>query len=101
MSVSSEDLEELLGSLGEEFISASEAEKLSIGNEPSLAKSTLKFLVSKITEKVSKTQRSLIEKVQVSSESPAVSLVTAALKKKGYQLEVSGDKSYTQFIISW
>ena len=101
MAVSPEDLEEILKSVGEDLIPAKEAQKRSVGNEPSLAKSTLKNLVAKINEKVAKTERSLIEKLPISNESPAISLVIAALEKNGYQLDVSGDKSYTQFIISW
>lgn len=101
MAVSPEDLDDLLKSLGEEFIPASEAQKKSIGNEPSLAKATLKNLVTKINDKIGKTERSLIEKVNISNESPAISLVAAALEKKGYQVTISGDKNYTQFIINW
>jgi hypothetical protein len=101
MAVSSEDLEDVLNSVGEELVSAKEAQKKSIASELPLAKSTLKLLVAKINEKVAKTERSLIEKVHTSNESPAISLVVAALEKKGYMLDVSGDKSYTQFIISW
>lgn len=101
MAVSPEDLEEVLKSVGEGFVSAKEAQQKSIGNELSLAKSTLNHLVVKINEKIGKTERSLIEKVQISNESPAISLVIAALEKKNYRLDVSGDKSYTQFIISW
>lgn len=101
MAVSQEDLEDILKSVGEDFLTAKEAQQKSIGNESALAKNTLKLLVAKINEKIAKTERSLIEKVHVSNESPAISLVVAALKKKDYQLEVSGDKSYTQFIISW
>jgi len=100
MAVSSEDLDELLKSVAD-FIPAKEAQQKSIGNEPSLAKSTLQVLINKINEKVAKTERSLIDKIHISNESPAISLVIAALEKKGYILDVSGDKSYTQFIISW
>jgi hypothetical protein len=101
MAVSPEDLEEILNSVGEDLVSAKEAQKLSVGNELSLAKNTLKDLVTKINAAVAKTERSLIEKLRVSNESPAISLVVAVLEKKGYRLEVTGDKSYTQFIISW
>jgi hypothetical protein len=101
MAVSPEDLDEILKAAGEEFLPAKEAQKKSVGNEPALAKSILKNLVTKINEKVAKTERSLIEKVPVSNASPAISLVIAALKKKDYLLDISGDKSYTQFIISW
>ena len=101
MAVSPEDLEDVLKSTGEEFLSAKEAQAKSISSELPLAKSTLKNLVIKINEKIAKTERSLIEKVHISNESPAISLVIAALEKKNYRLEVSGDKSYTQFIISW
>jgi hypothetical protein len=101
MAVSPEDLEDVLSSVGEEFVSAKEAQAKSISSELPLARSTLKHLVVKINEKIAKTERSLIEKVHISNESPAISLVIAALKKKDYVLDVSGDKSYTQFIISW
>jgi type I site-specific restriction-modification system R (restriction) subunit len=101
MAVSPEDLEEVLDSVKEEFLSAPEAQEKSIASEVPLAKSMLKSFVTRINDKVAKTERSLIEKVQTSNESPAISLVIAALKKKGYTLEVSGDKGYTQFIISW
>jgi hypothetical protein len=101
MAVSPEDLEELLKAVEDEFLSAKEAQKKSVENEPVLAQSILQLLVKKINEKVAKTERSLIEKVPTSNESPAISLVIAALKKKDYLLDVSGDKSYTQFIISW
>ena len=100
MAVSAEDLDNLLSSV-EDFITAKEAIAKSVSNEPSLAKSTLQLLIGKINEKIAKTQRSLIEKVPISNESPAISLVIAALEKKGYILDVSGDKSYTQFIVSW
>jgi hypothetical protein len=101
MAVSPEDLDELLNSVGEEFLPAKEAQKQSVGNEPALAKSILRDLVKKINEKVVKTERSFIEKLSVSNESPAISLIIAALEKKGYHLEVSGGKGHTQLIISW
>src|ERR1700704_1796181 len=101
MAVSPKDLEDILDSVGEEFVSAKEAQQKSISSELPLARSTLKNLVTKINEKIAKTERSLIEKVHISNESPAISLVIAALEKKNYQLDISGDKSYTQFIISW
>ena len=101
MAVSPEDLEALLTAVGEEFVPAKEAEKKSISCELPLAKITLKQIVIKINEKIAKTQRSLIEKLEISNESPVISLVTAALEKKGYKLKVSGDKGYTQYIISW
>jgi type I site-specific restriction-modification system R (restriction) subunit len=101
MAISPEDLEEVLKSVGEEFLSAKEAQSQSISSELPLAKSTLKQLVALINKKIAKTERSLIEKVPISNESPAISLVIAALEKKNYVLEVSGDKSYTQFIINW
>lgn len=101
MAISPEDLEELLKSAGEEFLEAKDAQARSISSELPLAKSTLKHLVTQINKRISETKRSLIEKVPISNESPAISLVTAALEKKNYILEVSGDKSYTQFIISW
>ena len=101
MAISPEDLEDLLKAVGEEFVPAKDAQKKSIDSELPLAKITLKQIVVKINEKIAKTERSLIEKVQISNESPTISLVTAALEKKGYQLKVSGDRGYTQFIISW
>jgi len=101
MAVSPEDLEDLLKAVGDEFLPAPEAQKKSIASELPLAKLILKQLVVKINEKIAKTERSLIEKVHTSNESPAISLVVAALEKKNYKLEASGDKSYTQFIISW
>ena len=101
MAVSPEDLDDLLKSVGDEFLPAKEAQKNSIASELPLAKTILKSLVTKINDKIAKTERSLIEKVYTSNESPTISLVTAALEKQGYALEVSGDKSYTQFIISW
>jgi len=101
MAISPEDLEDLLSSVGEEFVSAKDAQKKSINSELPLAKITLKQLVVKINEKIARTERTLIEKVSISNISPTISLVTAALEKKGYKLQVSGDKGYTQFIISW
>src|ERR1700746_4052814 len=101
MAVSPEDLEDLLKAVGEEFVPTMNAQRMSIDSELPLAKITLKQIVVKINEKIAKTERSLIEKVSISNESPAISLVIAALKKKDYVLDVSGDKSYTQFIISW
>jgi hypothetical protein len=101
MAVSPEDLEEVLTSVGEDLIAAKEAQAKSIGNELSLAKSILKLLVTKINDKISKTERIVIEKVNTSNESPAISLVTAALEKKGYQVAASGDRNYTQFIVNW
>jgi hypothetical protein len=101
MAISPEDLEDLLKSVESDFLSAKEAQKRSIASELPLAKSTLKALVAKINDKIARTERYLIDKVPTSNASPAISLVVAALEKQGYQLEVSGDKSYTQFIIHW
>ena len=101
MSVSSEDLAELLKSVEGEFLEAKAAEKKSVDSEFPLAKKTLNDLVSKINAKIALTERDLIERVEISHESPVISLVTAALEKKGYQLKVTGDKRHTQFVITW
>jgi hypothetical protein len=101
MAASPEDLEEILSSIEKELPSAKEAQEQSISSELPLAKSTLQNLAAKIKGKIAKTERTLIEKVEISNESPAVSLVIAALGKKGYKLDVSGNKNYTQFIINW
>ena len=85
--IDTDELDQLLQSCTD-LPDARKAEEQTVNAALELAKTTLKTLTEQIKKKISNTERSLITSLNIPSESPAVSLMMAALKKRGYHVDV-------------
>jgi hypothetical protein len=66
-----------------------------------LAVETLRAIAGEIKLEIQRGKVEIVKQVDVPRDSPAIALVTAALRKREYDVTVNGDDSYSQFIISW
>lgn len=102
MTTSIDSLEEILAELPE-LVDAEEAKKQSLASEVPLAKKLLKQIVNDINEAIAATANQVRVELSMSNDSPVVSLLIAALRKRHYQVERNSEGPYAKviFTVKW